>query len=335
MTDLLERYLQAIGQYLPAETRGDTLAELRANLLEQMDARAEELGRPLEVGDVAAILRGHGKPEAVALRYLPQRSLIGPSIFPFYVFTLRRALPLVVVVYALAQTAAIGFDQNSGNLAGRIVMAALKLVPVLLMFAAVVTLTFVLVEYVISKGGLKDTLNTWEPMELPPVKRDAVDETPKSFAKKVLELVMHCLWFAYVLWVPWHPFWLMGPGVYVFGAMNVALAPVWHGFYAMLITLLSLQLIRLQLAFFPAVQRHLQPLKFACDALGVVAIGWLAFSTAYFVPCGPAANLQTIASVNQAVGLAMRIAFVAALIGVVRDIWKYVRREKLVGQMAF
>ena len=37
--DLLERYLQAVGQYLPAATKDDTLAELRANLLEQMDAR--------------------------------------------------------------------------------------------------------------------------------------------------------------------------------------------------------------------------------------------------------------------------------------------------------
>ena len=35
--DLLERYLQAVGQFLPEETRGDTVAELRANLLEQMD----------------------------------------------------------------------------------------------------------------------------------------------------------------------------------------------------------------------------------------------------------------------------------------------------------
>src|SRR6202042_3621472 len=104
---LLERYLQAVGKYLPEETRGDTMAELRANLLEQMDDRAEALGRPLNDGDVAAILLEHGKPEKVALRYLPQRSLIGPTIFPFYLFTLRKLLPLVVLVYAVAQGAAL------------------------------------------------------------------------------------------------------------------------------------------------------------------------------------------------------------------------------------
>jgi hypothetical protein len=45
--DLLERYLQAVGQYLPAKGKDDTLAELRANLLAEMDGRAEEFGRPL------------------------------------------------------------------------------------------------------------------------------------------------------------------------------------------------------------------------------------------------------------------------------------------------
>src|ERR1700746_2186024 len=99
--ELIERYLQAIGQYLPADSRNDILAELRTELLEQMDARAEGGGRAPDEAGVAALLRVHGRPEAIALRYLPQRSLIGPSIFPFYLFTLRRALPFVVIVYAL------------------------------------------------------------------------------------------------------------------------------------------------------------------------------------------------------------------------------------------
>ena len=34
--DLLERYLQAVGEYLPARTKADTLAELRENLLAEM-----------------------------------------------------------------------------------------------------------------------------------------------------------------------------------------------------------------------------------------------------------------------------------------------------------
>lgn len=98
--DLLERYLQAVGQYLPTKGKGDTLAELRANLLAEMDGRVEELGRPLNEDEVAAVLEKHGSPAVVATRYLPQQSLIAPALFPLYRFTLLKSFPLVLLVYA-------------------------------------------------------------------------------------------------------------------------------------------------------------------------------------------------------------------------------------------
>jgi hypothetical protein len=80
--DLLERYLHAVGQYLPLETREDVLAELRVNLLAEMDARADAIERPLTVSETAAVLKEHGRPLLVAARYMPQRYLIGPAVFP-------------------------------------------------------------------------------------------------------------------------------------------------------------------------------------------------------------------------------------------------------------
>ena len=66
--ELLERYLQAVGQYLPAKGKMDTLAELRENLLAQMEGREEELGRALTQGEVADVLEKHGPPVLVAAR---------------------------------------------------------------------------------------------------------------------------------------------------------------------------------------------------------------------------------------------------------------------------
>ena len=66
--DLLARYLHAVGQYLPAKGNDDTLAELRANLLAEMENREEELGRPLNEVEVAAVLEHHGRPAMVAAR---------------------------------------------------------------------------------------------------------------------------------------------------------------------------------------------------------------------------------------------------------------------------
>ena len=39
--DLLERYLQAVGEYLPARTKADTLAELRERLHQRKPVAAQ------------------------------------------------------------------------------------------------------------------------------------------------------------------------------------------------------------------------------------------------------------------------------------------------------
>jgi hypothetical protein len=150
--DLLERYLQAVGQYLPEATRDDTIAELRANLLEQMDDRAEALGRPLNDGDVAAILLEHGKPELVASRYLPQQSLIGPTIYPFYRMTLARVLPLVVLVSAIEGGIDFVTGQH-GSPAHALVGFALGLIPSLFISAAVITIVFATIERTMESGS--------------------------------------------------------------------------------------------------------------------------------------------------------------------------------------
>ena len=333
--DLLERYLQAVGRYLPEETRGDTMAELRANLLEQMDDRSEELGRPLNDGDVAAILLEHGKPEGVALRYLPQRSLIGPTIFPFYLFTLRKLLPLVVLVYAVAQGAALLLGGVDGDLAGRIVIAVLKLVPVLLVYAGCVTLAFVLVEFAISRGALKDSLNKWNPMELPAVRTEVPGAKPKSMAIRVVELCAHCLWMAYVLIIPAHPFWLIGPGIFYLEAINVRFAPVWHVFYMLLIVLLSVQLAMRLLALMPRFDAWMKPMDLATNVLGAVAVGVLVWAKELLIPANASTNLQTLAAVNHGMGLAFRIALIFAILGLATEAWKLAKRKTPVTCLAF
>jgi hypothetical protein len=115
--DLLERYLQAVGQHLAAGTREDVLAELRVNLLAEMDARAEEMERPLTESEEAAILKAHGRPMLVAARYLPQHYLIGPAVFPFYLLTLRKGVPFVVLLYFLARVGTFLFSPSPGAFA--------------------------------------------------------------------------------------------------------------------------------------------------------------------------------------------------------------------------
>jgi hypothetical protein len=55
--DLLRRYLQAVGTYLPKSQQDDILKELGENLRAQMEDKQAELGRPLNEDEAAAILK--------------------------------------------------------------------------------------------------------------------------------------------------------------------------------------------------------------------------------------------------------------------------------------
>ena len=331
--DLLERYLQAIGQYLPAETRDDTLAELRVDLLEQMDANAEERGRPLDDHETAEILRGYGKPEVVALKYLPQRSLIGPAVFPFYMLTLTRVLPLVIFASLLAK--GIEFvSSHQESPAHALGSFAVGLWSSLLLTAAIITVIFACIEWALQRGKLGTQWNEWDATRLPAVKPNATSNSPKSVVKRAIELSVHCLWMAYVLWAPWHPFWLIGPGVFYLGSLNVTLAPAWHTFYVLLVVLLTVQLVIRILAFFPHAQRMEQPLDLAARLPVIAAFGYLATQSVLFVASGAGANLQQVADVNEQLTLAFRIVLVLIVVGFIADVWKYAKRRMPLPQMA-
>jgi hypothetical protein len=329
--DLLERYLQAIGQYLPSSTREDVLAELRANLQAQMDDRAEELGRPLGDADVAAILLEHGKPEVVALRYLPQRSLIGPAIFPFYEMTLRRALPIFLLVYTVAQGANLTFSQG-GLTAHRAVGAVLQLILNLFLFLGVVTLIFAVIE-VVHKRYQSDW-DAWEPSKLPRLKLEAQEKKPRSLAGRVMDLVLHCLWMLYVLAVPAFPFLIIGPGAWYLDSLYVRFAPVWHTFYILLMILLWVQLAIKILALREGTQAWRTPLEFVTRLLGIAGVGLLAFTKTYFIP-SPKADLQTIDVITKSIHLGFRLVLLLLVVMLLVDAWKLRRRWMPARTLAF
>src|SRR5690348_17831681 len=66
-----------------------------------MEDKADALGHPLTEEEQADVLRHHGHPMMVAARYQPHRSLIGPEIFPFYWFTIKRVMPWVAAIWLL------------------------------------------------------------------------------------------------------------------------------------------------------------------------------------------------------------------------------------------
>lgn len=107
--ELVEKYVQAVKQYLPEGQQNDIARELAENIRAQMDDREEALGRPLTAAEQEAILKQMGNPAVVAGKYQTDplrltfgRELIGPVLFPIYARVLLISLPLMVLGNVLA-----------------------------------------------------------------------------------------------------------------------------------------------------------------------------------------------------------------------------------------
>lgn len=317
--DLLERYLQAVGQYLPAKGKTDTLAELRANLLAEMEGREEEMGRPLNEAEVAAVLAQHGRPVVVASRYLPQHFLIGPGLFPIYWFTLLKSFPLVLLSYAAAQGANFVFGGRSVNFG-----AAIGHLPsVLLTFWAVVTLGFAIFE--LAQGRYFERVKfcqEWNPLELPPLTK----QKGPSLVSRVTDLIVSLLVYLWLLAVPNHPYLVLGPGGSLHG-LPFGLSPEWHIFYTQIMTLLGLTLVIKSAILLVRSPGWRKGLELTTQAISILVLVVMVQARTYFAPVSVGdgmPSLQTLASVNYSVNLGFKVVLVVSLVKFAWDIWQMI-----------
>ncbi len=118
--DMIDRYLNAVAAQLPHDDRADIVAELRDLILSRFEAKEEELGRALTEDGREAILREIGHPLVVAARYRKgPDSLVGPELFPYWLFGVKAGLMLLGAVYAMTLfIRLIGGSDDAGQAIG-------------------------------------------------------------------------------------------------------------------------------------------------------------------------------------------------------------------------
>lgn len=121
-SNLIERYVAAVGKLLPAGTRSDVQLELRTALQDALEERGLEADKKEDEAGVVALLKEYGKPEKMAVSYGTQSYLIGPLLFPHYLTVLRivgvviTVLNLVGLALGIFASGAVG--ETLGNAFG-------------------------------------------------------------------------------------------------------------------------------------------------------------------------------------------------------------------------
>jgi hypothetical protein len=160
--ELLDRYLAAVRTSLPAARADDITAELRGELLDQVEARETTLGRSLNQTEISAILKAFGRPIVVATRYHDHQQLIGPEVYPFYLHALR-----VVAVIALAVllfSTVVPLLTGNGDFVRVFTRGLYRAEHALLIAFAIVTLLFAVME---RTSAPRVWLRNWRPEQLP------------------------------------------------------------------------------------------------------------------------------------------------------------------------
>lgn len=119
--DIIDRYLNAVAAQLSQDQRADIVAELRDMILSRFEDKEEALGRPLTEAEHEEILREIGHPLAVAARYGsgPQH-IVGPELFPWWMFGVRVGLIAVVAITGLgALVRILTGDEEAGRAIGQ------------------------------------------------------------------------------------------------------------------------------------------------------------------------------------------------------------------------
>lgn len=227
--DVLDRYLNAIRWNLPRAAKADdVIAELRDVIASRIEEREDRLDRALTPDEVSGVLRDFGHPLVVAARYGTQQWLVGPEIFPFYLFSLKVVLAisaLIVVVSGVGGLLSGGLPSFGHALHGAFWT--------LLSHAGLVTLIFAIIE---RTGWLTEYLKTWKPESLPELPDFAAK--PKSAWESVFEVAVGIgviLWWAGLIHVP----------ILYIGAkgLDLALDPVWMALWWPIFVLLVARLV--------------------------------------------------------------------------------------------
>ncbi|GAB2905412.1 HAAS signaling domain-containing protein [Rheinheimera gaetbuli] len=101
--DLVERYIAAVQRELPQAKRDEIGRELNANIMDQLDALAEQQGELTDT-DIANVLREMGHPRSVAEQFVPPQPLISLGYMPLYKNTLFMVLGILFVLHLVEVT---------------------------------------------------------------------------------------------------------------------------------------------------------------------------------------------------------------------------------------
>jgi hypothetical protein len=317
--ELLDRYLHALKTYLPKAQQRDIVAELSDNILSDVEEQEAVLGRRLNRAEEVEVLKKYGHPLLAAGRYLPQQYLIGPALYPYYLFALK-VLTAILVLGNVAAAIVSGFmSRNPAGIAGHLVENVIRAV---IFGIGVVTIGFAALERWQVKIRF---LETWDPAALPAV--SSVDAERVPLSESIFGLIFGALFLLYWLAVP--PFDRIAVGG---EGVRVQLAPIWRQFYLPVMFLILIGIVQTGVNLVkPHWIRFREITRIVTDVI-VIVMAYLILRTKDLVLIiveatgDPTAHADKAAMLNKVVAFGIAVAAAVFAVDMIINLWRIAGR---------
>ena len=171
--NLIDNYVSEIGKRLPRNSRVDIEAEISSALQDILDERSKTSGKPVDDELTFEVLKEYGSPEKVAASYMPERSLIGPLLYPVFLKVVRIAFPAIAILAGFGALINASLNVASvENIAGVFVSVFVGVATTSISVLGSLVLIFALIEWVMRNEGLhfkdkvRPTQAAWDPHSL-------------------------------------------------------------------------------------------------------------------------------------------------------------------------
>jgi hypothetical protein len=315
--DLTERYLAAIRTNLPRAQADDIVAELRETLASQREEKEADLGRALSRDEEEAMIKAFGHPLMVAARYRRQQYVIGPEVFPFYIFVLRLVVSIVLAVALTIGIAGVVF--STGDIGQAIARGLGTAWEGTIISTGVITIIFAVFERYTPPGSLYEK---WSPRTLPPPQR-----RPQSRFEMAAGLTAGAV---FILW------WIgliHAPPVYVGHSgehLEILAAAIWRQVYWPVLGVVALGMVGHAIGLFRPRWRHARLVIQFLSAVATVVILTILFNAGHWAEvAGAGLPPEKLDELRRGLDLGIRIGIVAvgviSILSAVTEGWRLFR----------
>lgn len=321
MSDLIDRYLGAVAALLPKASRQDIVAELRDLIVNRIEEREATLGRPLDKREIEALLREIGHPIAVAGRYGPHTALVGPELYPFWLFGVKVLLAVAALAAAIPTGVALLTTHGDARLVFRTVT---DFIPTALTLVGAATLVAAAIE----RGWIKaEGFQNWKVSELP-----RVSDSKALFAKSRFDGLFEVV--ATLLFIGWWTGVVDFPTGNVIttrgGEVALTFSPIFQALYWPILVMAVVQVVSgLILVVKPGWVRARAGVEIVGALIGLaIAVAlWPAMPLVTLV--APEATVAGLANLQKTVDLSFQVALWVAvainLLKLIVDGWRLIR----------